>query len=191
MSLFPLATLLHFQTFLMEALLTPLGSIRTSRLAIFGLIILLGVGCVKKSASQPSSNSPPSGGNADPSRGVDGRWKAVSAEVNGEPVPAEIFGVAFTAIEISGTRLVGKYAEQVVAEGSIQVDAGRKPMTIELSLTVLRGGQAGKTVRHIGIYEVSGDSFKLCLADSDKPRPTAFETRPGSPNQILIYQRVR
>ena len=76
----------------MEASLAPLDIIRANRLLVVGLIVLIGFGCNKKSASRPSNNSPPAAAKPQPLRGLDGRWKAVGAEVNGEVRSVKLIG---------------------------------------------------------------------------------------------------
>ena len=61
------------------------------------------------------------------------------------------------------------------------------PKTIEF--TFLDGALKGKK-RH-GIYELSGDTLKLCYGPSDKPRPTAFASPAGSGYFNEVWTRER
>jgi hypothetical protein len=51
------------------------------------------------------------------------------------------------------------------------------------------GPDKGKTVR--GIYEVKGDTQRVCVAAAGKPRPKAFESREGSGHTLITYKRAK
>jgi hypothetical protein len=39
-----------------------------------------------------------------------------------------------------------------------------------------------------GIYEIQGDTLKLCLIDRDQPRPTEFQSETGSRVTYLVLK---
>jgi len=41
-----------------------------------------------------------------------------------------------------------------------------------------------------GIYELDGQTLRLCVAPPGKPRPTEFETRPGDGRSLHLRRRV-
>ena len=49
------------------------------------------------------------------------------------------------------------------------------------------GPNEGRTL--LGIYEVAPDSFRVCYAEPDKPRPTAFTTAEDSGCMLMVYKR--
>jgi uncharacterized protein (TIGR03067 family) len=65
-----------------------------------------------------------------------------------------------------GVRVEGK----VAARGTSRIDPAKRPKAIDLTPT--EGEHKGQTAR--GIYEVEGDTLKICFAEPDKPRPTEF-----------------
>ena len=56
------------------------------------------------------------------------------------------------------------------------------PGQIEITCT----GDSHK-VKH-GIYEIQGDTLKLCLTDGDQPRPTEFRSETGSRVMYLVFK---
>src|SRR5262249_47235108 len=62
------------------------------------------------------------------------------------------------------------------SKGTFKVDLTQKPKTIDITFT--EGPEKGKTV--LGIYELEGDTYKLCLSLKDKDRPKEFVSKAGS-----------
>ncbi len=57
----------------------------------------------------------------------------------------------------------------------ITIDPSKKPKTIDYD--VIDGPTKGK--RHLGIYELDGDTFKSCFGAPGAERPTDFTSKPG------------
>jgi uncharacterized protein (TIGR03067 family) len=71
--------------------------------------------------------------------------------------------------------------------GTFEVDQHRTPKTLDL--TVIEGGSS--VTYPAGIYQLSGDTFRLCFAFPSATRPTSFETSPGSGRTLFVYRRAR
>lgn len=41
-----------------------------------------------------------------------------------------------------------------------------------------------------GIYDLTGDTMRLCVSPPDQPRPTEFVTKPGDRRQLHVRRRV-
>ncbi len=63
-----------------------------------------------------------------------------------------------------------------VYEGRIEVNAGAKPKRFDLTFT--EGAEKGRT--SLGIYELDGETWKICLTTTGTVRPTQFKTAAGS-----------
>ena len=74
-----------------------------------------------------------------------------------------------------------------VDRGTHTIDPAKKPRTIDMVVT--EGGNKGKT--YLGIYELSGDTRKVCYGDSGKDRPTEFESTAGSGRILAEFKRVK
>jgi uncharacterized protein (TIGR03067 family) len=72
-------------------------------------------------------------------------------------------------------------------QGTIEINPTKKPKTIDVKPEI--GTNKGKTL--LGIYELDGDSLKICLALPDKDRPTAFATAAENGQQLVVYKREK
>jgi uncharacterized protein (TIGR03067 family) len=105
---------------------------------------------------------------------LQGQWEIVSAESNGEPPPPGLLDGAKFAFSGDKLTLLGK-------EGTFELDAGKRPRQIDFI--------RGKT-RQIGIYELDGDSLKLCVGPADD-RPKQFNTKPRTDHSLFILKRKK
>jgi uncharacterized protein (TIGR03067 family) len=117
-------------------------------------------------------------------KAIQGVWVAPSAELAGKAMPE-----AFT----KNLRLTigdGKYtldgAEQP-DRGTVKIYPDKKPK--QMDITGTDGPNKGKTF--LAIYEVSGDTVKVCYDLSGKSRPTEFKTKPGTQLFLATYQRQK
>jgi uncharacterized protein (TIGR03067 family) len=68
-----------------------------------------------------------------------------------------------------------------------EIDPTKKPKTIDI--LPVDGPLQGK--RLLCIYEVDGDTLKLCQAQADKPRPTKFTGDAGSGCILTVAKRAK
>jgi uncharacterized protein (TIGR03067 family) len=111
---------------------------------------------------------------------LQGGWQVVSIEKGGEALQTEGMRFVFAGGELS----LFIEGAQGQPEGYV-LDPSQQPKAIDLSLP------NGMVVR--GIYQLDGDSFKLCL-DQSPPggggkRPTVFRTQPDAPDTYLYVLR--
>jgi uncharacterized protein (TIGR03067 family) len=69
--------------------------------------------------------------------------------------------------------------------GTIQIDAAKRPKRFDLVFTT--GPHAGS--RSLGIYQLDGDSWRICLGSAGNSRPTSFSTAPGSGHVLEMLAR--
>lgn len=100
---------------------------------------------------------------------LQGTWTMVSLEIDGKQMPA---GGAH--IVLKGERFVtsGMGAEY---EGTIAIDEKKKPKALDM--TFVTGPEKGNT--NLGIFELKGDTWRLCLDMTGKSRPSKFASKPG------------
>jgi uncharacterized protein (TIGR03067 family) len=114
----------------------------------------------------------------------EGTWQIVSLEVDAMRIPAET---------IKESRLIIKGKEFTMKEkiatykGTFTIDPGKKPKTIDLKFT--EGPEKGNT--SLGIYELDGDDFKLCLTITAKDRPTEFAAKAKSGLGLEVLKREK
>lgn len=110
---------------------------------------------------------------------IQGTWRIVRAEIGGEPFPVEAF---------NNLRLVlkdGKY-ELGIDEGAYKLLDAKGNKGIDVIGE--KGPNEGKTIP--AIYELKGDSMKICYDLSGKTRPEKFETEKGTRQFLATYERV-
>ena len=105
---------------------------------------------------------------------LQGEWEIVSAESNGEPPPPGLLDGAKFAFSGDNATLLGK-------EGTFELDATKSPRQIDF----IRG-----KIRQVGIYELDGDSLKLCVGPADD-RPKEFKTKPRTDHSLFVLKRKK
>jgi uncharacterized protein (TIGR03067 family) len=109
---------------------------------------------------------------------LQGAWTLRSLELDGQEMPA------MGGIEIDGDRFTvnGMAAEY---SGTMEIDPAAKPKRFDLVFT--SGPEAGN--RNRGIYDLTGDTWKVCLNMAGKARPRFFTSKPGSGNAVEVFER--
>lgn len=116
-----------------------------------------------------------------------GTWTVVSATRDGNKLTDEqIKNVRFTIGE-NGTALV-KNGEQILFEGTIKIDPTKTPKTEDATQTS-EGENKGKTT--LSIYEIEGDTLKICSAEPGKDRPAEFSSKSGSGHFLRVFKREK
>jgi uncharacterized protein (TIGR03067 family) len=115
----------------------------------------------------------------------DGVWKGVSVVEDGKEMPkAEAEAVRLT---VAGEKYTLKVGDQEI-EGTHKLDPTTKPKRIDAVRT--KGPQKGEKM--VGIYELDGDTFRVCFAAAGKAdRPTEFKSAAGSGHRLLVLKREK
>lgn len=115
-------------------------------------------------------------------RMVQGNWKPVTGELAGH-------AMADTVLQTISMKLEkGKY--EVIADGrpdrgTYTLDASTKPKG--MTVTGTEGPNQGKTFPCI--YELKGDTLRICYDLSGAKRPTEFKSLPGTKLYLVTYAR--
>jgi uncharacterized protein (TIGR03067 family) len=104
---------------------------------------------------------------------LQGSWAITSLEMEGQKMPASV--LANSRIVVKGNRFAGTGMGSVY-EGTLELDASSTPRQFNMNFDA--GPEKGNT--NFGIYELDGDSWKLCLATRGTVRPSAFDSTSGS-----------
>jgi uncharacterized protein (TIGR03067 family) len=115
-----------------------------------------------------------------------GTWQAVSYELDGKKAPAEDLQDVQLVIDADG-KAIARKAGQAFIGGTTEIDPTRTPRAIDIAYTV--GEIKGQTA--LGIYEVKGDTLRICRSNPGKDRPTEFSSKPGSGHTLMSYRRVK
>jgi uncharacterized protein (TIGR03067 family) len=115
-----------------------------------------------------------------------GTWTAVSLERGGEKLPEDMLKELNMQLLFAGDKYTERIKGEVNEEGTIKIDTSKKPATIDLNIRT--GDDKGKL--QLGIFEVKGDTLRLCLAVPDgKERPTTFASPEGKTDANVVFKR--
>jgi len=117
---------------------------------------------------------------------LQGIWKVVASEDNGEKVPAD---------DLKGLFLIFKNDAIAIKEGgkaeerfAFLLNPAKKPK--EMDLTIQVGAKKGQTDR--AIYQFDGDYLRICIqSNKDNARPVDFVSRRGSNTWLVVLQKTK
>jgi uncharacterized protein (TIGR03067 family) len=89
-------------------------------------------------------------------------------------------------VKIAGNRYEVKTKEKTDV-GTLKLDETQKPKAMDATNT--EGTDVGKVTK--AIYELSGDTMRVCYVLDGGERPTEFATKEGSPLLLLTYKREK
>ena len=115
--------------------------------------------------------------------GLQGTWSLVSAMEDGKSL-AEDKVKQTTIVSKDDTFRFPQLAEDATSKaGNFKLDATKKPKQMDTVSTEKEG--------MLGIYELEGDSYKVCFAPVGKPRPSEFTSKSGSGNILQVWKREK
>ena len=115
-----------------------------------------------------------------------GTWRLNSKEVDGKKFSEEEIKDVIGTIDGSGKVSVRR-GDKVINEGTVKLDPTKKPKAIDITFTA--GERKGQMV--LGIYEIEGDTFRVCVARPGDERPAEFSAKAGSGRTLVAYQREK
>jgi uncharacterized protein (TIGR03067 family) len=117
---------------------------------------------------------------------MQGTWQVVASESGGMKAPKENLEQAKLRLTLKGNKFVYKSGDKTLLEGTFEIDPSKKPKLLDAKGT----GPMGM-VATTGIYELAGDTLRVCFVTQGEKRPTAFVSKPGSKVAIVEYKRVK
>jgi uncharacterized protein (TIGR03067 family) len=114
---------------------------------------------------------------------LQGRWKVSELEVAGNVMPASMFPNAVVSVSGDVFESTGMGA---VYKGRLKLqDEGTRTI---FSLTFEDGPEKGN-VNH-ALYELAGDTWKICLDTKGGPPPIGFVSTPSNGYALEILKRM-
>jgi uncharacterized protein (TIGR03067 family) len=108
----------------------------------------------------------------------------MTAELGGKKFPDEIRKL--TKLEIKGDKYTVTVGT-VVDRGTLKLNPSAKPKTMDIVGS--EGPNKGKTYQCI--YELDGDTLRICYDLSGKGRPAEFKTTEGTQLYLVTYKREK
>ena len=151
---------------------------------LMGLVIGFAVGSLGLSVG---AGNPDDSGFRQELGSMKGTWRQVSGEADGKTVSAEAMNETVMTRDEAG-RVVLRRGDKVIFEATVKrIDSGTKPKMIDTEITA--GADKGKTA--VGIYEVDGDTLRLCVPLAGNARPTDFSGKAGSRCILSVFEREK
>jgi uncharacterized protein (TIGR03067 family) len=124
---------------------------------------------------------------------LDGTWVIAGREFEGKQATDDQIRALRTKIIIKDGQVAiwtddnadGK--EELTREATLKLDPTAKPRALDLTFT--SGDLKGKTNQ--AIYEIDGDTLKVCFAVLDAERPTDFAGKADGKALFMTYKRVK
>jgi uncharacterized protein (TIGR03067 family) len=123
-------------------------------------------------------------GSPDDAKAIQGNWKPSAAELAGQPMPDAVLKTISLKLDN------GKYEVFVGAapdRGTYTIDSTTSPRSMTISGT--EGPNTGKT--YPAIYELKGDTLRICYDLSGAKHPTEFKTVAGTGLYLVTYTRQK
>jgi uncharacterized protein (TIGR03067 family) len=149
---------------------------------LIGCLLLTGPG------SSNASGAIPEEGMKQELKALAGTWRPVSAENNGYTAPEGSLDGNLWIRDADGKWTMRRDGKPVVEWMVKNIDSTKNPKTIDIE--VAAGTYKG--VVYLGIYELDGDTLRICFALPDKPeRPTEFSAARGSIRALTEFRREK
>jgi uncharacterized protein (TIGR03067 family) len=113
---------------------------------------------------------------------LDGTWLPSTAEIGGKVIPDEVRKTIKLVIKGDTYKVtVGKQVDH----GTVKLMPSATPKAMDITGT--EGPNKG--MRFLAIYELKGDTLRVCYDLSGKKRPTKFKTEEGTQLFLAEYKR--
>ncbi len=146
------------------------------------IVIILFSGCAKTFKETTQEASTPSTLSIDDATAVQGSWQPAQAELAGKPMPDAVLQTISLKLDN------GKYEVFVAGQpdrGTYTLDSVTKPKS--MTITGTDGPNLGKTFP--AIYELKGDTLRVCYDLSGAKHPTDFKSIAGTMLYLVTYNR--
>jgi uncharacterized protein (TIGR03067 family) len=114
---------------------------------------------------------------------IEGVWRFDVVEVMGQRQPRPPYPAHRMIIAKDGRDVVVQ--DDRITRGTISWDATKSPG--QFDVVIASGAQKGQ--RYPGIYELEGDTYRICLPLKSTTRPTNFLTTPDNGSMMQVLKR--
>jgi uncharacterized protein (TIGR03067 family) len=118
-------------------------------------------------------------------KSLEGTWTLESANYDGNIPPKQ--EVELFRLTIKGDKYTLMRGDKVYEAGTLIVDPTKPPKTIKQLPS--EGEQKGETL--VGIYELKGDTYRVCRARPGKEPPAKFEQQAGAGYDEWTFKRAK
>ncbi len=113
---------------------------------------------------------------------MEGVWQITAVEANGDVVPAE--DVNSIIVTIKGSAYTAEFPDRT-DRGTLKLDSSKNPR----HMNIYPGGTEDADSMLPAIYELGGDTLKVCYAQQGGQRPAAFTSAGEYGKMFVTYRR--
>jgi uncharacterized protein (TIGR03067 family) len=117
---------------------------------------------------------------------LQGHWVVIASTADGRKTAMGKIRIERTIEGKNYTVTIHNGDDELVLGGTIKLDPTKKPRTIDATRT--DGSDQGKAM--LGIYELEGDTQRVCFAPVGRERPTEFSSKAGTGHVLTIWKRA-
>jgi uncharacterized protein (TIGR03067 family) len=114
-----------------------------------------------------------------------GDWICVSGTIDGKPLPDAT--VQELRLAITQTRYITEKGNETLFNSTYRVDRTKSPARIFMLGN--EGALTGKEAQ--GIYEISGETLRICYAMPGEAAPSTFDSKPGSKAHFVLWRPAK
>jgi uncharacterized protein (TIGR03067 family) len=116
-------------------------------------------------------------------KAIQGTWLPVKAELGGVTMKDDF--LKSIVLNLDGAKY--EVTAESVDKGTYTIDPAAKPKTLDITGT--EGPNVGKKIP--AIYELEGDTLRVCYGLRGSPRPTEFKSLTGTQTFLVTYKRKK
>jgi RNA polymerase sigma factor (sigma-70 family) len=166
-----------------------LAKLKTVGMFVLLLGLVVGTAALvrdRAGAVEPAQEKEPDAPKDNDKDKVQGTWYTVSVESHGMKIPEDRILAKDVRLVVKGERWTLTEAKgDADKEFTVTLDPAKKPKAIDYVYNT--GEHKGKTSQ--GIYELDGDTLRVCVAEPGDPRPTKFDG--GGARTLEVFKREK
>src|SRR5262249_4506728 len=112
---------------------------------------------------------------------LEGTWTVVTQEREGSPVKNSKGTFTFAK-----SKLTIRWDKDEEKGGKVKLDPTKSPKEMDIVADTPDG-----EVKLKGIYQIKGDSLKMCIDQKGGKRPTNFTTKAGTGQILIVLKRAK
>jgi uncharacterized protein (TIGR03067 family) len=116
---------------------------------------------------------------------LQGEWSMVSGSADGSAMPDAMRETAKRVCK--GDETTVTVGGQLIMKANFAIDPSRKPKTIDYQM--IDGPTKGQ--KHLGIYQLEGDTVKFCFGAPGSERPADFTSTPGDRRTLSVWKHKK
>jgi uncharacterized protein (TIGR03067 family) len=113
---------------------------------------------------------------------LQGEWTLMSGERDGNAFPDDLVKSLKRTMKDDHFSITRD--GETLAKGTFKLDPSKKPKAIDIKLD-------NNDTPVQGIYELDGDTFKMCYAAPGEARPSKFAAEAGTGHTYAVWKRVK